>query len=236
MKGFYFTSGSSLDYRACKKEKLNRKLVFPDISDRIPEKKQVLLAFGSFKNETSTKKEKTFLSNIMKSGSDDTNPCDTIVLVNEKKIIGTITEVTEGTLKIKSCGSTSEETNTIPKSQIDHIIFGNGAIEKIDQKKVREYKNVPVPKTETPVGKRKINPFALWGLMLIFCAFLSSFLFPWQIIFLFLLFAFIFSIIGFIQTLRNKTKYKGLLLAIIGLSMTIIIAAFVTLVILFGNS
>lgn len=63
--------------------------------------------------------------------------CDTLVLVNGKKIAGKITEVNSLTVKVKACTGNSPTISEIPKTQIAELKFANGTSEKIDQAEVK---------------------------------------------------------------------------------------------------
>jgi hypothetical protein len=153
--------------------------------------------------------------------------CDTIVLVNGKKIPGKITEVNALTVKVKGCTGDSPTVTEIPKSQIAGLKFANGTSEKIDQAEVEKARKEEKVRTNEP---NKGLKYSLEALLLALGGYASVLLIllTWNIYLAiipmcFLAGAILFLIKAFKFFKRENTR-KGLWLAILAMLVAIPLA------------
>lgn len=155
--------------------------------------------------------------------------CDTVFLKDGTVIAAKVTEITSDRIKFRYCSGADKAERSVPKREVDHIAYPNGTIERFDA----------IPRQSFPVTQQpqEVNGFAVAGfifsllfypilLVTIFAAIsaavYSSFLILIIGAVLFYLMGLIFSIVGIVQISKNREKYTGLALAIIGLIISLI--------------
>jgi hypothetical protein len=149
---------------------------------------------------------------------------DVIVFKSGDEVIARVTEITDDKIKYKRCDNVNGPVFVVNKSTVSSVRYTNGVLEKIEAPITSSTPNTNAQPTATYYGQQKVHPLAILSLISLL---IGSFLAGAGVII-----ALVLSSRAIREINANPKKWKGLTLAKVVRSISLVLMILILLVIL----